>query len=99
MLHHQTEVRSSALTIFALTGLGHFIKVNWGIVSGHLVISNFAHAVSLVFVQASIDAFLGLRLRHLNPPTHHKFVCVAIGGWGVAVVSEIVKVDSCLRLL
>ena len=99
MLHHQAEVRSSTFAIFALTGLGHFIKVNRGVVGGNLMISNLTHTITVVFVQASVDAFLGLRLRHLDPPTHQKFVCIAIWGWGVAVVSEIIKVGSSLRLL
>ena len=99
MLHHQAEVRSSTFAIFALTGLGHFIKVNRGVVGGNLMISNLTHTITVVFVEASIDAFLGLRLRHLDPPTHQKFVCIAIWGWGVAVVSEIIKVGSSLRLL
>jgi hypothetical protein len=70
MLHDQAEVRRSALAIFVLASLGHFIKVDWSVVSCKLVIFNITHAVTLVFIQASVDALLGLGLRHLNPPTH-----------------------------
>jgi len=70
MLHDQAEVRRSALAIFVLASLGYFIKVDWSVVSCKLVISNFTHAVTLVFIQASVDTLLGLGLRHLNSPTH-----------------------------
>ena len=70
MLHDLAEVRRSDLTIFALASLGHFIKVDWSVVSCKLVIFNITHAVTLVFIQASVDALLGLGLRHLNSFTH-----------------------------
>ena len=70
MLHNQAKVGRSALTIFVLASLGYFIKVDWSVVSCKLVISNLTHAVTLVFIQASVDALLGLGLRHLNSPTH-----------------------------
>lgn len=62
VVHDQAQVRRSALAIFALTRLRHFVKVYWSVVSYKLVISDFAHAVTVVFVKATVDAFFGLGL-------------------------------------
>lgn len=70
MVHYQAQVRRSALAIFALTRLRHFVKVDWSAVSYKLVIADFAHAVTMIFVKATVDALLGLWLRHLDTPTH-----------------------------
>ena len=60
---------------------------------------HFNCAVSVVFVEASIDALLRLLLGHFHASTHQELISVAVRRGRVAFIPELVQIGAALRFL